>query len=56
MDGRGVSCRGLSAVMSELPVVSVDYVFIDPAHRPDARAWLAENRANLLATDPGTDK
>lgn len=55
LDGRVVSSRGLSPVMSELPVVSVDYVFVDPAHRSEARSWLADNREKLLAEGGGAD-
>jgi uncharacterized protein len=48
-DGRVVSCLSVSDVLKNVPLVSVDYVFIAPKLRPSAEKWLAEKRPEILA-------
>jgi HD superfamily phosphohydrolase len=47
-DGRVVTADQLSEVLQHLPVVAVDYVFINPDLLNDATAWLQANREQLI--------
>jgi uncharacterized protein len=47
-DGRVVTADRLSDVLQHLPVVAVDFVFIDPASLRDATAWLQANRQEII--------
>jgi HD superfamily phosphohydrolase len=51
-DGRIVSSPSQSDVLRQLPVVSLDYVFIAPHLRAEAETWLREQRAAIIAA-PG---
>jgi len=55
-DGRTGSSLNTSEVLRRIPVVSVEYVFIDPAKRADAEKWLGGNRAELIRTPEGAEK
>jgi HD superfamily phosphohydrolase len=55
-DGRTSSSLDSSEVFQRIPVVSVDYLFIDPAHRSEAQKWLTEQRANLIAVPEESEK
>ena len=52
-DGRVVSCLSVSDVLKSVPVVSVDFVFVAPAHRQAAGKWLEADRAAVIAPVPG---
>ena len=47
-DDRVVTADQLSEVLQHLPVVAVDYVFIDPDLLNDAINWLKSNREQLI--------
>ena len=47
-DGRVMSSYGLSVVLKQIPVVSIDSVFVHPSHSQDARDWLQRERENIL--------
>ena len=47
-DGRVVTADQLSEVLQHLPVVAVDFVFINPDLLNDATAWLQANREQLI--------
>jgi HD superfamily phosphohydrolase len=47
-DGRIASSVRLSEVLQRLPVVSVDYVFVNPDRLTEAKSWLDANRARLI--------
>ena len=48
-DERIASSALLSLVLSNIPLAIIDYVFVDPAIRDEARRFVAENREELLA-------
>ena len=52
-DDRISSAFSASDVLSKLPVVSTDFVFIVPEQRAAARKWLAENRAHIITPAAG---
>lgn len=54
-DGRVVSCLSVSDVLRNVPVVSVEYVFIAPKHRDAAKKWLDEKRAEVIAPKEGAE-
>ncbi len=47
-DGRIVSSLSASETLKTVPIVAVDYVFINPASRTDAEKWLNENREAII--------
>jgi HD superfamily phosphohydrolase len=47
-DGRIVSAIALSEVLRNLPVLSLDFVFVVPEKWREAEAWLEANRAGLI--------
>ena len=47
-DSRSVSSLALSEVLSNVPVVSVDYVFADRSCFDEASKWLDENRDKII--------
>lgn len=47
-DGRIVSSLALSETLKNVPVVAVDYVFINPELREEAEKWLKENRETII--------
>jgi hypothetical protein len=47
-DGRIVSSMAVSETLSKLPVLAVDFVFVDPKIVDQARSWLERNRARLI--------
>lgn len=47
-DGRVVSSMAFSETLSKLPVLAVDFVFVDPKILDKARAWLEQNRQQLI--------
>jgi uncharacterized protein len=55
-DGRTVASRNCSAMLNQIPAVSVGYVFIDPDLKDDGTKWLAENRSALLAAQTEGEK
>jgi uncharacterized protein len=54
-DGRFVSCLSVSDVLKNVPIVSVDYVFIAPKHRPAAEKWLAKKRTEVITPKQGAE-
>lgn len=55
-DGRICTSLAVSSGLSALPVVYVDYVFIDPSLRREAEEWLRINRVNILEKGAGVDE
>jgi HD superfamily phosphohydrolase len=55
-DGRTASGLEVSGVLESIPVVSADYVFVDPQRRVEAQKWLADDRAKVIAVPEGTDQ
>lgn len=55
-DGRTVASRNCSAMLNQIPAVSVGYVFIDPDLKVDGMKWLVENRGALLAAQTEGEK
>lgn len=55
-DGRIGSGLEVSGVLGSIPVVSADYVFIDPQYRAEAGKWLTDRRAELIAVPEGADQ
>ncbi len=47
-DGSTVSSLQLSSLLTRLPTVKFDYVFIDPEHLDDARIWLKAHEASIM--------
>ena len=47
-DDQVVSSLVKSQVLSNIPVVSIDYVFADRSHFDSAKAWLAQNRTGII--------
>ncbi len=50
-DGRIVSSLDLSETLNSVPVAKVDYVFIAPERRDEARRWLTDNREAIIAPE-----
>jgi hypothetical protein len=47
-DGRVVSCLDVSDVLNEVPIVSVEFVFVAPEIRKEAEEWLQKNRPTII--------
>ena len=47
-DGQIVSSLAASHVLNNLPLVNVDYVFVDPEFRTRAEEWLKKNRQDII--------
>ena len=47
-DERIVSSLTISEVLTQLPVIATDYVFISPEIRGEAEKWLAQNREAII--------
>ena len=47
-DGRKVSSLTASRALEQVPVTSVDYVFVDRSMSSDAERWIAENRERII--------
>jgi uncharacterized protein len=54
-DGRIVSSRAVSDTLARLPVISIDYVFVDPTILKESQEWLRVNRAELIKPKEATD-
>ena len=48
-DGRIFSSIAESDVLSKVPVVAVDYVFVVPDCLKEAKRWLEENREEIIS-------
>ena len=48
IDGRIGSSLAMSEVLKTVPIVAVDYVFINPDHRKEAEKWLKEQREAII--------
>lgn len=48
IDGRIISSLALSEALKNVPIVAIDYVFINPDHRKDAEKWLKEKRESII--------
>jgi len=48
-DGRIYSSIAQSDVLKKVPLVAIDYVFVDPDVKEDAVKWLEENRETILS-------
>ena len=48
-DGRVVDSLSISRILSNLPLVSVDFVFIAPELRQEAGRWLEKDRQKIIA-------
>lgn len=55
-DGRVTSGLLASEVLRSIPIVSADYVFVDPARRTEAVKWLEKNRQTAIAMPEGVDR
>ena len=51
-DDRVVSCLDVSATLKNVPIVTVDYVFIAPHLRDKAEKWLREREITIIAPKP----
>ena len=47
-----VSALSESKTLSGIPASAIDFVFIDPSFRDEARQWLAGEKLNLLTNAP----
>ena len=54
-DGRKVSSLVASHVLGQVPVTSVDYVFVDRSVFSEAEKWITENRERIVQP-PGDDE
>ena len=48
IDGRIASSLAMSEVLKAVPIVAVDYVFINPDCRKEAEKWLKEKRETII--------
>ena len=48
-DGRIVSSLVMSDMLQHIPVAAIDFVFVEPLIRDDARKFIHENRGEILA-------
>lgn len=48
MDGRIASSLAMSEALKTVPIVAVDYVFINPGYRKEAEKWLKEKREAII--------
>jgi uncharacterized protein len=51
-DDRIVSCLEVSDTLKNVPIVTVDYVFIAPHLRDDAAKWLQKERRTIITPKP----
>ncbi len=49
IDGRIISSLAMSEVLKTVPIVAVDYVFINPDHRKEAEKWLREKCEAIIS-------
>jgi uncharacterized protein len=49
-DGRRASSLAVSSVLKNLPLLDVNYIFIEPSLRDAGRRWLDSNRLRILAS------
>ncbi len=49
-DGRRASSLTVSSVLKKLPLLDVNYIFIEPNLRDSARLWLYNNRLRILGS------
>ena len=49
LDGRIISSLAMSEALKNVPIVAIDYVFINPDHRKDAEKWLKEKRESIIS-------
>ncbi len=54
-DRRVVSSLAMSRTLGILPVVALDFVFIDPEKRKEAEDWLEKERSAIISTEEETD-
>ena len=43
----------MSSVLRDLPVVTIDYVFVDPDLRDSAISWLNKHRQEVIRIEEG---
>jgi hypothetical protein len=48
LDNEVVSSTSMSEVLSDLPVIKAEYVFIDPELLDESRRWLGETKKDLI--------
>jgi len=48
IDGRIMSSLAMSEALKTVPIVAVDYVFINPDYRKEAEKWLKEKREAII--------
>lgn len=53
-DGRIVSSLQMSETLRRLPLISIDYVFVNPVLRRNAQQWLDANRATIIQPEEDT--
>ncbi len=55
-EGRIQSSLAMSETLSKVPTFAVDYVYVDPSLREEARKWLDDNRDSIIpqATEEST--
>jgi uncharacterized protein len=54
-DDRIIDSLAESQILSTLPLVMIDYVFIAPELRNEAESWLDRNRAEIIALREGRE-
>lgn len=54
-DGRIEQSIGLSDTLAKVPIVGVDYVFVDKSIQEDAQKWLKEKRDTVIKTQKEID-
>ena len=47
-DGRSLSSLAVSAMLTHLPIISVDYVFVDRSVEDAAKTWLEKHRQEVI--------
>lgn len=47
-DGNAASSVSVSEVLQNMPIVAVDFVFVDPAVRPRVKDWLDSNLEDIV--------
>jgi len=48
MDERIISSLAMSEVLTQLPVIATDYVYVSPESRKEAEKWLEQNREVII--------
>ena len=52
-DGSTLSSLAVSSMLTHLPIISVDYVFVERSVEESARSWLEQNRQDIIDSFEG---